>query len=423
MLKTLNKKNIIIVLILWVITVSVYLNHTPIGIRSHDWDAHEQYTDFIINKHKLPAPLEGFHTYHPPLYYLINALLIPPSIRTDREKVHHFVRWISVLYGCLALIIMAWCLQQITSDTKIQFLTLLYIATIPKFVFIFSTFNNDSLATLLCIATIAISYSLYKNWSNKIALILLLVSTAAIYTKYSSIFCIGAIFLLCLKDLFLSKISNPCSKKLIGIFILSVLLFSPWMIFHNKHHTGKLLPTSFDGQLHQSISIHNIKDTLKTIIKFPPFLSKKMWDEPWACADADPSTKVNDYFAHSFVTSVIGEYAFSSPEKNVAWMILLIQFFFSLFSLKLAFRSNISKLALSIIFLAHLIQIASISRIIPPVNGCFMDFRYIAWLWVTWLVLYANALLYSTKYKGLFNFALTCGIILHIYFLFSAESS
>lgn len=421
-----NNNVLKIALVLWVVVAFIYLDRTPLTARSHDWDAHVQYTDFIVNKHHFPTPYEGFHTYHPPLYYLLVSVLLPPNLR-DQDSFHHFARALSVVFGAITLWIIQLCLKEVNKDPKSQLLVLLFIATTPKFVFVFSTFNNDSLVTLLCMAVAAVCYKLCFSWSWRLAGLLLILTTMGIYTKYTFIFCALVICFILLCALFFRKPFNPHYIRIIGIFLLSLLFFVPWMIFHNYHFTEKLIPTSFDYTLHKVCDIDKAKQTLTAIFQdsLTNSFSNK-WSDPWAHGYERRETKQHDYLSFSFVTSVFGEFVYNTPHISYIWTVLWIHLLTYIIGIREIFRSNITKLAGSFIFLTHLVHVLNISRIVIPFHGtygCFMDYRYICWSWIAWIVLYGNSLLQKSNLSWILDKLFFVGIIIQFYILFTITGS
>lgn len=431
-----NKNVIKIALIAWLIIAGIYISHTPHSDRSHDFAGHVEYTEIIYNKHRFPKPLEGWETYHPPLYYLINSFLSPVKLNTEKMEMLHkgefriglerhinLVQYMSVVYGAIALWLIAWFLPKITENTMSQLLTLLFICTTPRYVFVFSTYNNDSLATVLCIGMIVLSYKLYLSWSWKVAIGLLIVTTAGIYTKYTTVFCMIVICLICCRSLLKQKLPDLFQTRIITIFILSIVLFTPWMFFHNHYYTGKLLPVMWEDKINKRLNINEIKNTLSTVFK-DPLLQKsnnpegtREWDDPWAHGYDCPTTKQHDYPAFVFVTSILSEYVFVKPSVKFIWAILWIHLLAYIIGGLEIFKSNLTKLSVWFILLSHTIHIVNIARITIPVYGCFMDYRYLSWNWIPWSILYVSALSNKSYRAWILNKAMIIGIIIQIFIL------
>ena len=297
-----NGLGIGLVLIVWLVLSLNYFFHTPWDIRSHDTWTHIEYTEFVAEKHRLPIYPEIFQAVQPPLYYLINSFCphasAPPG--SDQKLKHiNFIRLLSVFYGAISLLLIFWFLNEATNNHLSKLLVLIFIATTPKFIYMFTTYNNDSLATLLCIGTVVISYKLYLKWRWTLATLLLLFSIGALYTKYSSMICIGSIFMVLLIKMFLIKNVQGHYLKIITTLFFSVILLLPWTILHNYNHTHKYCPSMFGDTL----SFFN-KDRYKNILGYVLRISKLQekkpdytheWDDPFVHPSWDyinPATKL-----------------------------------------------------------------------------------------------------------------------------------
>lgn len=77
----------------WLLVGAFYIVRTD-GRLQHDLRGHVEYTQRIYRDKALPSPYQGWQTYHPPLYYLVNQFAFPG----DRRHMG-IVRFMSVLYG------------------------------------------------------------------------------------------------------------------------------------------------------------------------------------------------------------------------------------------------------------------------------------------------------------------------------------
>lgn len=412
-----NKKLTLLILLAWVIIALVDSNNTPIGKHCHDCDAHLQYVQIIQSKHHLPSPHEGLHTYHPPLYYLIISFLTPSQ---DPDDINSFARALSIAFGVIATLIIILILEQFIKHKKhLALIALLTIST-PKFVYIFTTFNNDSLATLLNISIIGLCLYLYKTWNNKMSIALFLVSTCSFYTKYTSFYCITSILLTLFGITifnFLRKNSQikTYGKRLTAIFVTSFAMFLPWIIFHNYHDTKEFFPTSFEQQENRGDLVQHI-NSIKSVIHFFPCLLKDEWNSPWAL---DPP-KNNDFFAFSFVTSIIGEWWYSNPKVEYFFILLILHALIGLISAIYLFKSPIN-IYISFFFIccSYFTHLITISKITIPVQSCFMDYRYIAWNIPVWCIIFGNAFNKDIKEKSFLEVLYILSILIHLCILYS----
>lgn len=415
-----------ITIALWIIIAALYLKHTPLDHRNHDYVHHLYHTEVIVAQHRLPNPYEALETYQPPLYYLINSLVVPQSLIEGKKEIHGYcVKSLSIIYGAIAIFLLSYLLKGIIDDPNTKLLSLLFLITTPTFVFIFSTYSNDSLATLLAMAIIVISYKLYKNWTKQLARLLLLISIAAVYTKLTTIFCMITIFLICfISCLITRKLPDKKQIGLVTIFFIAIISLIPWMTLHNYPNTGRLTPTNTDYKIDQDLTPKNYLKSIFAIMEFP-FTKKRpyKWDDPWVHTMYDPpQTKGYDYWSTSFITSIIGEYIFTKPDVAFVWFIYWAHLFVYVIALIKWNISTETKLATMLVILCHFVYLSQIGRVAYPIYPAFLDFRLICWSWVGWLILYTNVIknspnLLSSIIKKVF--ALT--IVVQIYLLLIVE--
>jgi hypothetical protein len=124
-----------------------------------------QESDFWARRaHTLaPAALEKEYRAavgHPPLYYLLGALLLAPFSRCDLVTQLHVLRLGSVLLGTLTVLVAYLTAQALfPEDASWQLAVPAFVAFLPMHTFITSSVNNDSLAELLASLVI---YSLLR---------------------------------------------------------------------------------------------------------------------------------------------------------------------------------------------------------------------------------------------------------------------
>ena len=415
----LTDKNVLsIALIIWLCLAFHYLIRVPGFERTHDIGSHINYSETIARQHKLPDLNESFQAYHPPLYYLIINAVSPPTVGIDTKYHLNCVRAMSILFGAIVICIIGWILNKVTNDKIVRLLVLLFIVTTPKFVFIFTAYNNDVLATLFCIGLIGLGYKLINNWSRGLGIFLLLITVGAFYTKYTATFCVLPLFLICCKGLLRDKLNNQNQKWIMIILIISFMFFVPWLYFHNYLHSKQFAPTHLGGGMYEHYTIGNAMKTLSSILKIPIFYSvPNEWVVPWAYPGqetAHESTKRIDYFSFSFVTSIIGEWILKKPDVSFIWTIFYIHLMAYILGLKQMFKSKITKYAASMLILIYLVHIAFVTRLKSPVWGCIMDYRYICSSWIAWAILYASALSERNILSKVLKVVLILGIILQI---------
>ena len=414
-----KNKIVIFAITVWVIVALGYLNQNQRPQRCMDFWGHVEYTSIIANDMIFPSPSHGWETFQPPLYYLINSYIAPNTFKTDNTIHIRYVEYLSVFYGAVVLWIIYWFLGKFCIDPKIQLIVLLFIATTPKFAFVFSSYNNDSLAILLSIATLAFTYKLYYDWSVRYATLLLLVATAAHYTKYIALISTAAAFLICFKDLVLKKSLGQNQKKVLVILMASVILLVPWLKFHNYKYSGEYFPSNIKGIGDQD-GLRLPKDKFLLDIVSPTAIlemREHKWEDPFHHVwSTEVSTKKSDYWSSSFINSIYGETSFKEPGLLVAWLLFWIHLFSRVSGLKIMLKSGVNKIAGILILVAHLGQIAII---FTAPYAPSMDYRLIGWTWLPWAILYANFLTQKTPWSELLKRVLIVAICVQSYTLFT----
>ena len=418
-LDLLKNRVIQIALAVWVIIGFIVLSNIPFDRFCHDFWAHIEYTKILVNQHRLPKAGEGFETHQQPLFYLIASLIAPKALDINLEFHANCVRVISLLFGSFSIIVIAWILNEFTKNKWIQLLVLLFIETTPKFVLIFSTYNNDSLVTFFSILMVALAYKFYTENNNLYLKLLSVTTILALYSKLSVLLTISCLIVLCILQIIFQKETkiNLKSKeiKIIMILLLSLLSIIPVAI-NNHKNTGVYFPSLDIQGLAYELKFKPEK-TFVTIFTPLSLLSdfKDKWSDPLVHPWPHQSSKKDDYWAFNYLTSAYGEFDFQSPNKLILWIILLTHLFMYIVSLTKLFKSSPGRFMGLLILSAHLFQIA---HVIKNPFSCNMDFRFISWTYLPWAVLFVNALeAKNSWYSKHLGKIMLLGIISDLYFL------
>lgn len=422
----------------WFVLSFFYIQHTPAHIRTHDFWEHLEYTQIIVTEHRLPKPQEKWETYHPPFYYLLNSFIFPSSFDEDFVKFRNsdvpHVKWVdflSVVYGTLTLILLSLFLQKYSKDLKINLLVLLFICSTPKFVYIFTTYNNDSLSALFCVYAMYLVWELHEKWSIKNAFILFIVSSLCFYTKYIIVLPMACVFFVFLLKSITQKSKPTVNEiKIIIVFALSFMTLIPWLYFHNYKHTKKFLPTNFDNKINTDLSLSQALIVLDSVIDIPFIRSDRSglevekWEDPWSHVylyEYQNGTKQHDYFMYILVTSIYGEFMFDQKYVQYFWLLLFIHLMLLIiiFIRFIKYREPLVLLSMIFLLLSYLTHILTIIRMTKPVYGCALDYRYIVWNLPAFAILLSSILYSANNYKvnSIVRYILYVGILLHIFVL------
>ena len=401
-----NKKTLIIVICAWIFIATWYLTHTKWGNMDvsmcYDCIVHFNKTHWIVVEHQLAGGTEMLH--QPPLYYLINSIVFSDTLFTNHQNENpmphiNVVRALSVIYGGLTLFFLSFFLQQVTKCELDKLLVLLYLCTTPKFVNIFTSYNNDTLAILLIAVLGVIAYKLCYKSSLLLAICLFITATASIFTKYTSVLFICSIIVICCKNCLKLKLPTKNELKIVFILILSLTSLIPWVHYCTKISNPPipLFPTSdttiFQG-IHNTDYGHltkNIKQALKMVIRIPILqLPKRAWEDPWTHTLDEPQTKKSDYWAYSWMSSVIGAAIYHKPSQQVIWLLLFIHLLVYIIAFRELFRSKITRLVTFIIFSTSFMHLAYLLN--KDFTGSTFDYRYLGWNLGSWTILILSAL-------------------------------
>lgn len=414
-----QNKVIFIVLLVWLMIADVYSSHTRYDERSHDFPGHVYYTQHIFNQHKLPHPNSINEAHNPPLYYLIDSIILPNNLNSTRENHINAVRFLSVIYGSIFLFVIWKLINRISSNNILNLFILLFTLTTPKFIFAFTTYNSDALSLMFCSLLIFYSTEYYFEPTKKNKLLLLIFSTLGFYTKFTIAFLMASIASIALIIQFKNIKVREYFKNILQIFSLAIVFLSPYLFFHNYALTNKLFPKNFTEMLYPKFELINFINsiysvTLRPIINFNLNEWKEPWIYPWAYLHGyeNPSTKVFDYFGFTFVTSIIGEYTLIKPDKLVIWIIFFLHLLIILIALQFSKKTLLVKLSFMLILFVHLIHILTMGFFKIPVYPCTMDYRYICYLWVPWAIVYSSVKLGDNKF---FIFLLAACVFLQFY--------
>lgn len=426
MSEKLTNRTILEIVILVFIAVSVsYLVRTNFaylpGSMCYDCDFHMGFTHTIVNEHRYPKLIESLAVlggqpkafHHPPLYYLINALIAPGSLKENIIIHVNFVRFISMVYGVIALLFIYWAISTLTQDMTAKLLVLLYISTTPKFVNMFASYNNDTLATVLSIAILLLAYKCLQEPLKYKVSYLFPLALGALYTKYTAVFPLVCIITICIVNPITKWFPTHKEKRIILILASSILLLLPWIYFQN-FSMPNTLPLGVSNSNPHFPTYEDIENGISRTIRIPFLqLPKEAWGDPWVHTLDEPATKKSDYWAYTLISYVIGAVVYLTPPVQVIWFLLFIHLVNFLIAIRLSLKTTITRLALAIILLSHVLHLLYLVYV--KFHCASLEHRFIAWNWLLWAILYTNALSNSRFQWFSKKSLIAIGIILNIY--------
>jgi Tfp pilus assembly protein PilF len=214
---------------------ALFLNNAPQlpRLMGFDADAHEQYIQFIQEKHQLPTPNNGWEMHQPPLYYAGSALVLSACGLSVPDDNAAFA--LQAVNGVVGLIHcwLAWlCFRLLfPGNLPAQAAGLLVAAFLPPHLYLSQYVTNEPLAGLL--VTVAFYFLLRALQTEKGSLFLHLgigvALGAAMLTKFSSLLAIP-VFLGALGLRLLARRNYTPRNWLgsVGVVVLSLLLVCGW---------------------------------------------------------------------------------------------------------------------------------------------------------------------------------------------------
>ena len=379
------EKRIMIALCLggvWLLVGAAYIMRTD-GRLQHDLRGHVEYTQRIYRDKALPSPYQGWQTYHPPVYYLVNQLAFPGGRRHIG-----IVRFMSVVYGgifgALCLLACRWMVGR----GGVGILATCYLMSTPAVIQLFSSYNNDGLTMVLSASFLMLLWSYWRTGRWQYWVLSVVIGTLAVYTKFSAIYLVLSVAIVvcvtvCLRILPLRK-----AFVIAGAICIPGIILLPWLYFHNYCSTGKLFPHNVEvptGRIMMAATMENNGGVVRFLLA-PPGISWTRWDSPYAIGRGEGNgwdwTK-KDLMSSTLVTSVLGEFDYSSLTKRhprlteiFAWLALG----FRLGLVGLLVTQWVPRMVLpgGIILTSFLMHIIHLAFVQPYVNAA--NYRYYAWV-------------------------------------------
>jgi hypothetical protein len=110
-----------------------------------DFNAHWPYINYLVSKHALPPLAFNTTTYHPPLYYLICALLVGCGLDAGA------LGWLAALLGIARLVVIWVGLERWLPESRLaRVIALATAALIPAALQLDGMITNETLSILLC---------------------------------------------------------------------------------------------------------------------------------------------------------------------------------------------------------------------------------------------------------------------------------
>ena len=188
---------LVLIVLLW---VALFANNLPALPRliGFDVDGHLEYIQLLLNNRRLPLPFEGFETYHPPLYYVLSALLLgATSLSVNDDAGVLLLRLQGLAFG-IANILLVWAAlgRLFPERPQKRMMGLTLAAFVPPSLLLTQFVSNEFLAATLVTAAFYLCLRLLQS-SNPSLLLFLGVGGClglALLTKVTTVLAVPCIF-------------------------------------------------------------------------------------------------------------------------------------------------------------------------------------------------------------------------------------
>ncbi|MGD0745858.1 MAG: glycosyltransferase family 39 protein [Verrucomicrobiota bacterium] len=232
---------------------ALFINNLPQLPRFMGFDAkaHEQYIQFIQEKHALPLPKDGWEMHQPPLYYLFSAALLDVCGYSVPDDDAAFVlRGVNGAVGLIHCWLALLCFRLLfPKRLSAQAVGLLVAAFLPPHLYLSQYVTNEPLAGLL--VTVSFYFCLRALRAERASVWLHagigVALGAAMLTKSSALLAVPLLTAALGLRLLARRNHSPRDwLESVGVVVLSLLFVCGWHYGHIWAHFGRPIVGNWD---------------------------------------------------------------------------------------------------------------------------------------------------------------------------------
>lgn len=226
----------------------------------YDYGTHRQYIQWLVEHGSLPRFDLNVATYHPPLYYVLAALLVKLGF-SDQS-----LAWLSIAAGAARMVLLWVAMERFLPRQRAARIVALALAAIlPSALQIDGMVSNESLSAAVCwLATLEMAHLFLDGgervpWRRACGFGAAL--GAALLTKVSAVAIAIALAAGIALAVAWSDRAPATMKRWRGVAAsaaFSVAVVAGWFFVRNQVLYGKLVPTGYDGPAH--VVVDYVKD-------------------------------------------------------------------------------------------------------------------------------------------------------------------
>lgn len=122
---------------------------TPPSVRQHDVEGHREYVDYVATTGKLPAVMQGWETWQPPLYYLTAAFWRTLFEAIPQDDPFCSVQYLALILYVATVTLALFAFRRLNFDNVEALGATAILALIPGYVYFAARISNDVLLPLL----------------------------------------------------------------------------------------------------------------------------------------------------------------------------------------------------------------------------------------------------------------------------------
>lgn len=212
----------------------------------YDANGHFQYVAILLDEGRLPHPLEGWSTFHPPLYYLIAGLLSFPRHPVWLPYIIQGIGSVALLVaGCVSLSL----LRRRGTTTGVALVAAALVMLIPSALLAATMVGNEALGVGIASLAVPGLMQLQRDPRNlKLAATLGLLAGLALLTKFTGLFLAGA----CIVPFCRSDLDRRGLRALVVLAVVMIGLAGPFYA-RNVMLTGSPVPMTRDQEPVKSV--------------------------------------------------------------------------------------------------------------------------------------------------------------------------
>jgi Flp pilus assembly protein TadD len=244
-------------LLIAVVWTAMFLHNSPylLPIAGFDAPSHLDYVNYIRQNGRLPLPDEGFEMYHPPLYYLLAAILTSLSSENPMTVGGLLVIRVLNLAIGLAGVALIWaCLRLLFPDhPRRQILGLIFAAFLPMHLYLYQYPTNEILLATLASAVVYLTLRILCAAASRARdyAMLGLALGASLLAKVSAVLLIPPVAIVLAARAILDRQPGRWSRAAGHAALLAAVLFAAcgWHYMRVWYHFGRPVVTNADADV------------------------------------------------------------------------------------------------------------------------------------------------------------------------------